>query len=109
MMKFTIRIRGPYPPALMESGDITYAVSGNRWIPILQDISDRKVVIDWTKSFTVPVKESLAEKTKEYKSATSDKVYTVKSRSNGSISCTCPGFMYHRKCRHIDDFKKRVK
>jgi len=47
-------------------------------------------------------------KAKEYQvlSSKGDKSYTV-SVENHSYSCTCPGYGWRRKCRHIDGIKNK--
>ena len=44
------------------------------------------------------------ESNKVYKvtSSKGNKEYSVKMESSGSLSCTCPGYGFRRKCRHID-------
>ena len=43
------------------------------------------------------------EKTWEFKSASSDKTYTVRYNKSGNLSCNCWGYMAHKKCKHIKE------
>jgi hypothetical protein len=49
-------------------------------------------------------------KNKVYKvtSSKGDKEYEVSIDSSGSFSCTCPGYGFRRKCRHIDYVKSEL-
>jgi len=42
----------------------------------------------------------------KYKSASSDKEYTVRYNAAGDLSCDCWGYIGHRKCKHITETKK---
>jgi len=37
----------------------------------------------------------------EFKSESSDKVYKVKKNAKGNLSCSCWGYIAHKKCKHI--------
>jgi len=43
----------------------------------------------------------------KYKSASSDKEYTVKEGKNG-LHCDCWGYIAHRKCKHITETKELI-
>ncbi len=48
------------------------------------------------------------DKDKVYKviSSKGDSHYDVKMNSSGSMECTCPGYDFRRRCRHIDQVIK---
>ena len=48
------------------------------------------------------------EKKWEFKSGSSDKVYTVKHNKRGELSCDCMGYIGHRKCKHITVVKESL-
>lgn len=50
----------------------------------------------------VPIEKVIEEIVKGSK----DNTYTVK-KSNGKWSCTCPGFMYNKHCKHIKAMKEK--
>ena len=57
-----------------------------------------------------PFEELFVEpKTWSFKSASSDKEYTVKLNKNNKLSCDCWGYIAHRKCKHITAVKKQLK
>ena len=37
----------------------------------------------------------------EVASDTTDAVYIVRREATGEFTCTCPGFMYRKYCKHI--------
>ena len=41
----------------------------------------------------------------EFKSESSDKEYKVKMNASGNLSCSCWGYIAHRKCKHIKKVK----
>lgn len=43
------------------------------------------------------------EKVWKFKSASSDKEYTVKRKKDGSLYCDCWGYIGHKKCKHIKE------
>jgi hypothetical protein len=44
----------------------------------------------------------------EYKSDSSDKLYKVKINKRGELSCSCWGYIAHRKCKHITKTKALI-
>jgi hypothetical protein len=56
-----------------------------------------------------PFEELFVEEKKwEFKSGSSDKVYTVKHNKRGELSCDCMGYIGHRKCKHITEVKLKL-
>jgi hypothetical protein len=56
-----------------------------------------------------PFEELFVEpKTWKFKSASSDKEYTVKYNAKGMLSCDCWGYIAHRKCKHIREVSKEI-
>ena len=51
-----------------------------------------------------PFEELFVEpKTWSFKSASSDKEYTVRQNASGKLSCDCWGYIAHRKCKHLKE------
>ena len=56
-----------------------------------------------------PFEELFVEpKTWSFKSATSDKEYTVKLKRDGSPYCDCWGYIGHKNCKHVKEVKKEI-
>ena len=51
-----------------------------------------------------PFEELFVEpKSWKFKSASSDKEYTVKINAKGNLSCDCWGYIAHKRCKHIKE------
>lgn len=53
-----------------------------------------------------PFEELFAEEkqqTWEFKSSSSDKTYIVRYNKSGNLSCSCWGYMAHKRCKHIKE------
>jgi len=48
------------------------------------------------------------EKVWKFKSASSDKEYTVRYNKNGNLSCDCWGYIAHKKCKHIKEVQNEL-
>ena len=89
------------PPALYNSHTgILYGIAGSVWVEVpagttLDELSDYMV--------HKPRERQAApgEKTWQVKGSNT---YTVKL-SDGMYSCTCAGYGFRRKCRHIEEIK----
>ena len=56
-----------------------------------------------------PFEELFVEpQTWSFKSATSDKEYTVKLNKANKLSCDCWGYIAHRKCKHINEVTEKL-
>ena len=103
-------------PALYRSSSgQNYLVSGCHWLPV----PDGTTLADTGLYMTVEspvIPSSGADTAKDSKGAQSDSdgVYEVTGSTgktydvqvfNGYFSCTCTGFKWRRKCRHIDEIK----
>jgi hypothetical protein len=100
-----------YPPTVIDmpvSGK-RYAISGSTWIEVTPEITQEMVQNAWTPLY-VRRKEPLISETKNYtvtSSRTGEK-YTV-SQVRGEWSCSCMGFEYRKKCKHVEQIKKEIK
>ena len=91
------------PPALFRNADgVCYAIAGSAWVEVppattFDDLGKYMV-------YKRPVFERPAgEKTWQVEGSKGN-IYTVKL-SDGAYTCTCPGFSFRRKCRHIEGIK----
>lgn len=75
------------------------------WIEVEPDTTFDNIIIE-KRPFEELFVESKNEKQWKYKSASSDKEYTVRYNAAGNLSCDCWGYIGHRKCKHITETKK---
>ncbi len=91
------------PPALFTSHTgIRYGIAGSVWVEVpsgttFDQLSDYMVYKPRERQ------EAEGESTWQVKGSKGN-TYTVKL-SGGSYSCTCAGYGFRRKCRHIDEVK----
>jgi len=90
-------------PALFTSHTgIRYGIAGSVWI----EVPDGTTLDELSEYMAYKPREITpvaGEKTWSVKGSKGN-VYTVKL-SEGTFSCTCPGFGFRRKCRHITEIK----
>jgi len=88
-----------WPPALttLASGQ-RYAISGGTWILVPSDTT----FDDLPKYMVVKRRESPSDASQGSWQVEGSKgdIYTVKARA-GDFTCTCAGFGWRRKCKHI--------
>jgi hypothetical protein len=97
-----------YPPTVVDmphSGK-RYAISGSIWIEVTPDVTQKMVQDAWTPLYVpkAPVKVS-PEKHYTVESSRTGEKYTVSDHGNGDWSCSCVGFSYYKKCKHIAQTK----
>jgi len=104
------KIECTFPPALSKIGDKRYLCgTGGPWIEVPMDTKIEEVMKRWVKPEKTTILDELDAidtEDKEYQVENSKKngFYTVTNK-NGHWSCTCPGYGYRRKCRHIEEKK----
>ena len=95
-----ISIKGAMNPTVITTHSGTYAVSGSTWVKVPIDTKPSNLVWEDTrpkiKKYKLQTWE--VESTSRKKPGKVNK-YTVKF--DGLYSCTCLGYTYRRKCRHI--------
>lgn len=86
-------------------GLITSSVNGQKyitpgWIPVVPETTLNDIYYEAPK-----VKKEQKEKPKKwtFTSARSGEEYTVKYNAAGNLSCTCWGYIAHKKCKHIKE------
>ena len=91
------------PPALFTSHTgIRYGIAGSVWVEVpagttLDELSEYMV-------YKPRERQSAAGELVWQVKGSKGNTYTVKL-SDGSYSCTCTGYGFRRKCRHIDEVK----
>ena len=99
----TIIAKGIYPPAVAKIGNAYYIVP--MWKRIPDSVNELRIKWDRPNRLTP---EQLKTVTREVASSKGVGTYKVLVRSDGMKSCSCPGFMYRRHCKHTDNLKKEV-
>ena len=97
------------PPTILRIPweDKTYVVSGSTWVQVpsgttLEEASKYMVFRGWQTGDSAnpsswPVKGSTG------------KEYTVNLLKEGFYTCSCPGYSFRRKCKHIEQIKKSLR
>jgi hypothetical protein len=103
-----------------DSVTVGQIVSNQKWVPVgsfsvttgmkefpIAVIAIRNLVkIEHAgKTLSAKIKKTAA-KTWKVKSSRGNEIYTVINNS-GAWSCTCVGFQYHRKCKHITNLQSK--
>ena len=74
------------------------------WMEVHPETTLDDIVVD-----KKPFEELFVEpKSWKFKSASSDKEYTVRYNKHGKLSCECWGYIAHRKCKHIKDVAREI-
>jgi len=86
-----IEVKGPYPPIIFKTATGTYACAGDEWVEVPEGtkLSDLKRTEETPITRTFNVQGSKGNS------------YTV-IHMGDKWTCTCPGYQYRNKCRHID-------
>ena len=85
----------------------TYAVSGGTWLEVpsgttLSNVGQYMVFRGWDRP------ESIDPNSWEVRGSTG-KIYTVKQSNEGTWSCTCPGYGFRRRCKHVENARRKLK
>jgi len=95
------------PPFTMSLGSKKYIMPGwyeldkNEKLPNIKDIKHMKP--------NIPIKDNIpnidSNKVYKVKSSKGNKEYDVNMNISGSLECSCPGYGFRRRCRHIEEVK----
>jgi hypothetical protein len=90
--------------ARLQSG--TYAISGATWIPVPDGTTraDLPKYMTWEPFTEAPQAPSGRVWTVQ---GSKGQTYTVEAVS-GFLTCSCKGYQFRRKCRHIEEVKQSV-
>ena len=102
--KYPIKVS--MPPGLMKSphSGKTYIVAG-----CMIEVPDETTFADMHKYVTYE-RPKIPNSTDTWKvKSSSGSTYTVVKLDNGEYTCTCIGFKYHRKCKHIRQVKNQFR
>jgi len=114
MLNVEFKNRTSKPIAVINFLETSYAVNGEEWIEVpkgtktnqikasVKDVPDEVIKAK-------PKKVKVTEEKHDVKSSKGDKTYTVTvDKKDGEVSgvhCTCPGFGFRRKCKHIEPYR----
>ena len=100
----TKRVKVPWPPALSEFRGQKYAICGSVWLPVPPETTwdDLSKHMDWR---TEPKASEGSEGSWQVKGSKGN-TYDVRRSAQGVWSCTCAGYGWRRKCKHIEEAKK---
>ena len=91
------------PPALFTNVDgVRYAIAGSAWVQVPADTTFDELHKYMTYR-QLEIKPVAGEKVWMVEGSKGN-IYNVKL-SAGTYSCSCPGFGFRRKCRHIAEVK----
>ena len=92
------------PPAIcrMARTGKTYAIAGSTWIEVpndtrYSDISKYMVLDGWSHDSSDTIQHEVV--------GSRGNKYKVRCNSESVWSCTCPGFSFRAKCKHVTKFK----
>ena len=97
-----LEFKSLYPPTVVSFSDGTrYAISGNKWVPVEDNIGVKDLKwtpLDKDKDFGI-------EKKKWEVVGSTGSIYAVKYQKGFGWHCSCKGYLYRRSCRHVDNLK----
>jgi len=101
-----------YPPTVvdMPTSGKRYAISGSIWIEVTADVTIEMVHKAWTPLISRKPEPKRISPVKNYtvKSSRTGEDYIVTDDGIGNWSCTCVGFGYYKKCKHIKETKEKL-
>ena len=101
-----VRVRwNPILARMPRSGQL-YAISGGTWIPVPDGTTraDLPKYMTWESFADAPQAPSGRVWTVQ---GSKGQTYTVEAVS-GFLTCSCKGYQFRRKCRHIEEVKQNV-
>ena len=96
-------IKSFLPPTIVETQNGRWAVAGSQWLPIPKTVTLEMVRAAWIPDR--PKKQVFKSGNWKVNGSKGDS-YTV-TNVNGQWNCTCTGFGFRRKCKHIDSIKNQ--
>lgn len=106
-MKIPKKFTSLLPPTMVDLPSGRYfIITGHThggWYPVSKDFDFEKAAKGWSRVNTEKVEKALNQVWKVLNSKKNGH-YEV-SVSNGNWSCSCTGYGFRRKCRHIDEVK----
>ena len=111
-MKVPKKFTSLLPPTIVDLPSGRYFIitgeTHGGWYPIGKDFDYQKVMKGWTQQRTTEKTQKALSQVWQIANSKNQGFYTV-SVNNGNWSCSCTGFGFRRKCRHIDEAKLQLK
>tara|TARA_Y100000296_G_C5038740_1_gene188679 strand:+ start:245 stop:577 length:333 start_codon:yes stop_codon:yes gene_type:complete len=102
-------IKSQYPPAISRYKGVVRIVGGNKSITLDHDISFNELDKYMIQNLSFNNKQTKVKSDTEWQIIGSKgDEYTIKC-TNGSWSCTCMGYGFRRRCKHISKKKQEIK
>ena len=93
------------PPCLADTASGRYAISGSTWIRVPDDTRFEDLDKYMVYERKAPVSPPDASVRSWAVVGSKGAHYTVRA-NQGRYTCSCPGFGWRRKCKHIEQVKK---
>lgn len=100
-----VKIKSFLPPTIVETFSGRWMVADGNWLAIPTTVTLEMVRSAWVRD--IP-KKQVYDNNKWKVKGSKGNTYTV-SITNNNWSCTCTGFEFHRKCKHIEQVKLKHK
>jgi len=94
-----------FPPAIISLQRGRFALPG--WIPIDDDVTLEDLNSKWKQPYPTEAVKTLADNVFPVLSSKGEHEYYVTVKNN-SFSCTCPGYGFRRRCKHVDQIKNQL-
>jgi hypothetical protein len=114
MLPTNFSISYHYPPTIFvgPASGKTYTITDSGWVEIpadttLEDLRNHWVDTSHSATNKVNIPKQMLIKEFEVLSSKGDSNYIV-SVDNGKYSCTCIGYSFRRKCKHIEQIKQKL-
>ena len=102
-------IKSFMPPTLLDLPSGKWAVFGGNWISVPNSTTFEQVQAAWVPDRPKRQTQTLSKHSQSFvvPSSKAGLTYTVEYKNN-SWSCSCPGFGFRSKCKHIDNIKQNL-
>ena len=104
-----------WPPCIVRLSSGTFAVSGSKWLSVPPDtVFDdlpRYMVVKPRKARAEAPDEPVRKTEWKVRGSTGNEYVVIRTQSDSRqifFSCTCPGYGWRGKCKHIDSIKKQI-
>ena len=101
-------VRHVLPPSIVRLPSGRHVVyPGGDWYPIADNVTLEDVQSRWSRWQPGHTKKPQTEQNQWHVSGSNGSTYTV-MLDTGRWSCTCAGFGFRRKCKHIEEVKSNA-